>query len=89
MNGEEIEGPRSAARAKRSSGLIRAALSFLAFIGMVMALSLAIVLPLWSLATWNRRAYSMAVAGVLALGLLFLGGRALRRAGRLRGRRLP
>jgi hypothetical protein len=89
MNGDEIEGPRAARRAGRSSGPIRATLSFLAFAGIVLALSLVIVLPLWSLATRNRVAFTMALAGILALGLLFILGRAVGRARRRGGRRLP
>jgi hypothetical protein len=61
--------------------------SLAAAAALVLALTLAIVWPIWSLANGNRRAFTIAVAAALALALAFAIARAVRRRIAARSRR--
>lgn len=57
----------------------------LALLALIAALSLLVALPLWYFSTRSRQAFTIAVGGLLAAGLVSLVVRAFRRAGRRAG----
>ena len=62
----------------RAHPILRAAASIMAQAALVLSLSLAIVWPLWRLATTDRRAYTVVVGASACLSLLALIARAIR-----------
>lgn len=75
----------------RASSFLRGTGSLAAAAAIVLGLSFAIVWPLWSLATGDRKAYTLAMGAVAALAALAATGRVLlarrRAAARVRARR--
>ncbi len=56
-----------------------------ALLGLIAALSLLVAFPLWYFSTRARQAFTIAVGGILAAGLVWLLVRAFRRAARRAG----
>jgi hypothetical protein len=73
-------------RLLRRAGLALRPLALaLVLLALIAALSLLVAFPLWYFSTRSRQAFTIAVGGLLAAGLVSLLVRALRRAGRRAG----
>jgi len=82
MNGGDIDDHSPLGRERRRASPLRAALSLLVYTALVLALSFAIVWPLWSLALGAKALFTAAAGAAVGLALLFFAARALLRARR-------
>jgi hypothetical protein len=87
MRGDHIGKPLSPRGSAAVPPFLRKLASLASAAILVLALSFAIVWPLWSLATKERRAYTIAILASLGLALAFAAARSIARVLAARRRR--